>query len=70
MENTQLDVRGMSCGKCVEHVRRALSGVDKVKNAEVNLEEGLAVVEHEPGLDTRSLIDAIEEEGYEASVRA
>lgn len=57
----------MSCDKCVQHVREALTGVEGVRSAEVSLEQNRAVVEHEPSVTTEQLIAAVDEEGYRAS---
>jgi copper chaperone CopZ len=35
MEAIRLDVRGMSCGHCVMHVKKALAGVPGVEVVEV-----------------------------------
>jgi copper chaperone len=66
---TQLEVKGMNCGKCVAHVKSALEAVENVQSAEVNLEQNSAVVTHDPQMDPQTLVRAVEEEGYEASVR-
>ena len=64
---TELKVEGMSCQMCVGHVTRALSEVPGVKSSSVDLEAGRATVQHE-GADVKMMIDAVEEEGYTASV--
>lgn len=64
---TKLNVQGMSCGNCVRHVREALLGVAGVKSAEVDLESGLAVVDHE-SVEPQTLVDAVVEEGYDAQL--
>ena len=63
----ELTIKGMTCGHCVKAVTEALSevpGVDRV--VEVSLERGSAQVEG--NAETGKLIEAIEEEGYEAAV--
>jgi Cu+-exporting ATPase len=64
---TELKVEGMSCEMCVGHVAKALQGVPGVTRALVDLEGNRATVEHE-GADVRMMIDAVEEEGYGATV--
>ena len=59
-----LKVDGMSCGKCVEFVSKALQGVEGVTSARVDLEKGQAEVEGNS--DMAALIAAVEEEGYSA----
>lgn len=62
---TVLKVDGMSCAMCVGHVTRALQGVSGVQSAQVDLGAGRASVQHD-GADVKQMIEAIEEEGYEA----
>jgi len=60
------DVKGMTCDNCVHHVTEAVKGVDGVKDAQVSLAANSAKVEGD--FDEKSIIAAIEEEGYEAAV--
>ncbi|HEX8551562.1 MAG TPA: cation transporter [Abditibacteriaceae bacterium] len=62
---TQLKVDGMSCGKCVEFVTKALQSVPGVEVARVDLESGRAEVEGDTPV--AQLVHAVEEEGYTAS---
>ncbi|HXU24338.1 MAG TPA: heavy metal-associated domain-containing protein [Tepidiformaceae bacterium] len=62
----ELEVRGMTCDHCVHAVTNALKEVPGVASASVDLEHGSATVEGD-NLDSKALIAAIEEEGYEAS---
>ena len=55
------------CEKCVAHVKKALEGVEGVDSAEVSLEAGTAVVSLSTDVADQVLIDAVVEEGYEAS---
>lgn len=68
MERLHLDIGGMSCQHCVNAVTEALSKVPGVTVEKV--EVGHAVVAYEPS-DTaeQSILDAVNDEGYEA-VRA
>ena len=43
-----MPVKGMSCAGCVSRVERALSAVDGVSNAEVNLATKRATVSYDP----------------------
>jgi copper chaperone len=62
----ELKVSGMTCGKCEEHVRRALARVPGVtKVGEVSREKGRAVVEGEAKVE--ALVAAVKDAGYEAS---
>ena len=63
----ELKITGMTCGHCVKAVTEALAevpGVEKV--VDVNLEQGTARIEGTA--DNRKLVEAVEEEGYEAAV--
>lgn len=64
---TELKIEGMSCQMCVQHVTKALAEVPGVVATSVDLEDGSAIVQH-MGADSKMMIDAIEEEGYTASV--
>ncbi len=67
--NTEtLNVEGMSCGACVGHVTRALQGLDGVQSATVSLEDKRAVVTYDPArVQAPQMLEAVAEEGYEAS---
>jgi copper ion binding protein len=61
-----LKVQGMSCNHCVMHVTQALEGLDGVKEANVSLDKGVAVVEYDEGkVDLAAMKEAVEETGYE-----
>jgi len=62
------DVKGMTCDNCVHHVTQAVEGVQGVTAVKVSLKENNARVEGE--FDEQKVVEAIEEEGYEAAVRA
>ncbi len=69
MANTiELQVTGMTCDHCVNAVTGALKEVAGVDDAQVSLAENSAVVKGD-GIDVQKLIEAIEEEGYEASLK-
>ena len=63
---TTLKIIGMTCGHCQKAVTEALRSVDGVAKVDVNLADGVAKVEGSN--DTSTLISAVEEEGYSASV--
>ncbi|MEX2236873.1 MAG: cation transporter [Dehalococcoidia bacterium] len=69
MEKIELEVRGMTCDHCVTSIRNAVQELPGVESAQVDLEGGSAEVEGQ-NLDRAAIIAAIEEEGYEASVRS
>jgi copper chaperone len=67
-QTLELDLTGMTCEHCVKSVTNALKEVPGVSDARVNLETKSAVVEGD-NFDTKALIAAVEEEGYEAATR-
>lgn len=67
MSETKIKVTGMSCHGCVASVQSGLLNVEGVKSAVVDLENNLATVEHDDVPD-ESLIEAIQDRGFEASI--
>jgi copper chaperone len=67
MKNIKLNIEGMSCGACVGHVTRGLQNVPGVQSAVVDLASASAQVSGEE-LDAAKLIEAVEEEGYQAQI--
>jgi copper chaperone CopZ len=62
-----LSIEGMSCENCVEHVTRALIGLNGVETAQVSLVTNRAAVIYDPKLvDLPKMITAVEDEGYRA----
>ncbi len=67
LSTANLQISGMTCASCVEHVRKAVGDLPGVYNAVVNLATNSARVEYEPGITSLSEIKrAIEEIGYGA----
>ena len=65
-----LKVEGLYCSACETKVQSALLKIPGVKEAEVSLEKGEAVVKHDKGkVATAQLIEAIKQSGYQASVK-
>ena len=59
-------VQGMTCASCVAHVSKALSGVEGVADANVNLATERATITFDPGLvGLGTLVDAVQQTGYE-----
>ena len=59
-----LPVVGMSCAACVAHVERALSGVEGVTEANVNLATERASVVYNPEVvDLERMLDAVQQTG-------
>ena len=67
MEKT-IKVEGMMCPRCEAHVVKALMSVDGVTNAVANHEENKATITLSKEVSNETLIKAIVDEGYEASI--
>ena len=65
MQIIELKIEGMSCANCVAHVTKTLQGVPGVRSADVQLEAGRALVQHE-NADVPAMLAALDEAGYEA----
>tara|TARA_B100001123_G_C15288914_1_gene1016708 strand:- start:893 stop:1111 length:219 start_codon:yes stop_codon:yes gene_type:complete len=65
-EKIELTVTGMTCEHCVRAVTEAISGVEGVLEAKVDLDSQLASVIGD-GIDLPTVVAAITEEGYEAT---
>ena len=63
---TVLQIEGMSCVHCAQHVKEALEAVAGVKSAEVNLAGKNATIEHGEKTSLAALKAAVTEAGYEA----
>lgn len=67
-DSVDLDIGGMSCASCVRRVEKALSSVEGVKTANVNMATNRAHVEMLRGLTTIvQLQNAVEKAGYSAA---
>jgi copper chaperone CopZ len=69
MRTKTYSVPGMHCGHCKAAVMRELEGVSGVHCVEVDLETKLVTVAGDR-LDEASLVEAIDEAGYEAELVA
>ena len=66
MAKVEIAVGGMSCGMCQSAVQEALSGVDGVAEAAVDLEGGRATVVFDEGrANLDALRTAVEEAGFD-----
>lgn len=63
-----LNVEGMSCNHCTAAVKKALEGLDGVKEADVSLEEKNAKVELDKKVADEALVKAVEDAGYTAKI--
>lgn len=60
-----LQISGMTCNHCVNHVKNALEELDEVLSADVSLSDQRAVVDLETDVTDQKLTEAVEEVGYE-----
>ncbi|MEN7537729.1 heavy metal translocating P-type ATPase [Aurantiacibacter flavus] len=67
--DTVLAVPGMHCAGCMSKVERKLGALPGVETARVNLSARMVTVRHEQGLTVRSLVEALEDIGFEAQDR-
>ena len=65
---TVLQIEGMSCAHCVQHVKEALEAVAGVKSADVSLADKSAMVEHGDEVSLAALKADVEEAGYETGI--
>ena len=63
-----LNVEGMSCNHCVASVRKALEGLDGVREADVSLDDKKARVELDKDLADEVLVKAVEDAGFSAKI--
>jgi Cu+-exporting ATPase len=67
-EQCVLDVSGMDCASCVGHVSKAAGSLPGVRNTDVNLARGRAVVEFDPHrVAPEQIAAAITQSGYPAT---
>ena len=67
-EKATLGISGMTCASCVGHVEKALTKVEGVASAGVNLATERATIEYIPGVAGISeLLHAVEDAGYSVS---
>jgi P-type Cu+ transporter len=68
MSEQTLQIDGMSCAACQQHVERALLSVPGVASANVNLLAHSAQIVSDHPLNTQPLIEAVRHAGYDASL--
>lgn len=61
-----LKLDGLHCGNCVKSVEKALSAVEGVEKVNVTLEPQQAIIEG--NVSAQTLIETVEDIGFEASV--
>lgn len=62
-----ITIEGMSCQHCVRHVTEALTELKGVKNVEVNLNPGRAIIETDGEVLDSDIRKVVDEVGYEVT---
>lgn len=62
--NKTIKIEGMSCEKCVAHVKDALEEISGIEKVTVDLKEGKATIEGNEVSD-EVIKEVIEDEGYD-----
>ncbi|MBS2762948.1 MULTISPECIES: copper chaperone CopZ [Bacillus] len=66
MDKITLNVKGMSCGHCVNSIERSVGELQGIKSVKVHLEAGNVDVEFNPSEVSLSEIkETIDDQGYE-----
>lgn len=64
MSEVRMKITGMTCQHCVAHTRKALEAVEGVRQVQVTLEPGAAIIDGTASVE--DLLDAVRQAGYEA----
>jgi len=63
--NTQLEIKGMGCNKCVERITESILKLPGIKSVEIDLNLKSANITYEDSdVDIPTILHAIEESGY------
>ncbi|MDO5026417.1 MAG: heavy metal translocating P-type ATPase [Tissierellia bacterium] len=65
LNKANVNVEGMSCGHCVNHVTKALEGLAGIEDVNVDLESAKAEISYFGSLNEEEINQAITEAGYE-----
>ncbi len=61
----KISVKGMMCGHCEAHVKKALEAIDGIETAVASHEENLVTITSTKAVDENAIKAAVEEAGYE-----
>jgi copper chaperone len=64
---TTIKIKGMSCRHCVMAVTKALSGIDGIKDVQVDLEKGEAAFTEEKSIDRALIRERIVKAGFDVA---
>lgn len=70
MNNTTLQVSGMTCGSCIKRVERAVTGLGDVHETQVDLANAVVRICHTDAVTAAQLADRIAAAGYPSRVVA
>ncbi|MFD3260272.1 copper chaperone CopZ [Paenibacillus lentus] len=66
MEQKTLNVKGMSCGHCINSIEGNVGKMNGVGSVKVDLNEGTVQLSFDPSaVSLKEITDVIEEQGYE-----
>lgn len=65
--NKEISIEGMMCGHCVNHVTKALEGLEGVSKVEVSLDDNKAIIHTDNSVGDEAIKDVIVEAGYEVT---
>lgn len=58
-------IEGMSCGHCVNHVKKTLSELTGISHVEVTLDDKRAIIETDMTVQDETIKNAIDDAGYQ-----
>ena len=64
-KNMKISVKGMMCGHCEMHVKKALEAIDGITSAAASHEKGEVTIEASKEVDENAIKNAVAEAGYE-----
>lgn len=67
-KNATIEVAGMHCPLCTTSVKKAVRGVDGVKEVSAKLDTKQVVVIYDDKVDIKTILDAIKTTSYEGKV--
>lgn len=68
MENTTLNVEGMSCGHCISSIEGGVGELNGVDSVKVHLQDGKVDVSFDPEkVELNEITEVIEDQGYDVA---
>lgn len=66
MEQKKLNVKGMSCGHCINSIEGNVGKMNGVESVKVDLDKGTVQLSFDPNaVSLKEITDVIEEQGYD-----